>query len=43
MSDSEEDIQYVTLHYYLTDVYYDPKRSGGLGGVEQLYNDVKKE
>ena len=28
---------------YLTQVYYNPKRSGGLGGVERLYRDVKKE
>ena len=28
---------------YLSSVYYDPKRSGGLGGVDRLYKDVKKE
>ena len=28
---------------YLTHVYYNPKRSGGLGGVERLYRDVKKD
>ena len=28
---------------YLASVYYDPKRSGGFGGVDRLYNDVKKE
>ena len=28
---------------YLTQVYYNPKRSGSLGGVERLYRDVKKE
>ena len=28
---------------YLTQVYYNPKRSGALGGVERLYRDVKKE
>ena len=28
---------------YLSSVYYDPKRSGGLGGVDRLYDDVKKE
>ena len=28
---------------YLSSVYYDPKRSGGLGGVNRLYDDVKKE
>ena len=28
---------------YLTQVYYNPKRSGGLGGVERLYRDVKKD
>ena len=28
---------------HLTNVYYDPRRSGGLGGVERLYNDIKKE
>ncbi len=27
---------------YLSSVYYNPKRSGGFGGVERLYNDVKK-
>ena len=28
---------------YLSSVYYDSKRSGGFGGVDRLYNDVKKE
>ena len=28
---------------YLSSVYYDPKRSGGFGGVNRLYDDVKKE
>ena len=28
---------------YLAQVYYNPKRSGALGGVERLYRDVKKE
>ena len=28
---------------YLSSVYYDPKRSGGYGGMERLYADVKKE
>ena len=28
---------------YLSSVYYDPKRSGGLGGVDRLYDDVKRE
>ena len=28
---------------YLSSVYYDPKRSGGFGGAERLYKDVKKE
>ena len=28
---------------YLTSVYYDPKRSGGFGGVDRLYKEVKKE
>ena len=28
---------------YLASVYYDPKRSGGFGGVNRLYKDVKKE
>ena len=28
---------------YLTQLYYNPKRSGSFGGVERLYNDVKKE
>ena len=28
---------------YLSSVYFDPKRSGGFGGVERLYRDVKKE
>ena len=27
---------------YLASVYYDPKRSGGFGGVDRLYKDVKK-
>ena len=28
---------------YLASIYYDPKRSGGFGGVGRLYADVKKE
>ncbi len=28
---------------YLSGVYYNPKRTGGFGGVERLYNDVKKD
>ena len=28
---------------YLTQVYYNPKRTGGFGGVERLYRDVKKD
>ena len=28
---------------YLTQVYYNPKRSGALVGVERLYRDVKKD
>ena len=28
---------------YLASAYYDPKRSGGFGGVDHLYKDVKKE
>jgi transposase InsO family protein len=28
---------------YLPSIYYDPKRSGGFGGVGRLYQDVKKE
>ena len=28
---------------YLTQLYYNPKRAGALGGVERLYRDVKKE
>ena len=28
---------------YLASVYYDPKRSGGFGGVDRLHKDVKKE
>ena len=28
---------------YLTQVYYNPKRAGALGGVERLYRDVKKD
>ena len=28
---------------YLASVYYDPKRSGGFGGVDRLYKDVKKK
>ena len=28
---------------YLASVYYDTKRSGGFGGVDRLYKDVKKE
>ena len=30
------------MNEYLTKVYYDPKRSGGFGGVNRLYADVKK-
>ncbi len=28
---------------YLSSIYYDPKRSGGFGGVDRLYKDVKKD
>ena len=28
---------------YLSSVYYDPKRPGGVGGGERLYADVKKD
>ena len=28
---------------YLSSVYYNPKRSGGFGGAERLYRDVRKE
>ena len=28
---------------YLPSIYYDPKCSGGFGGVDFLYRDVKKE
>ncbi len=28
---------------YLSSLYYDPKRSGGFGGVDRLYKDVKKD
>ena len=31
------------MNEYLSSVYYDPKRSGGFGGVDRLYDDVKKE
>ena len=31
------------MNDYLAKIYYNPKRSGGFGGVERLYNDVKKE
>ena len=30
------------MNEYLSQVYYNPKRTGGLGGVERLYRDVKK-
>ena len=31
------------MDQYLTQMYYNPKRSGALGGVERLYRDVKKD
>ena len=31
------------MNDYLASVYSDPKRSGGFGGVDRLYKDVKKE
>ena len=31
------------MNDYLASVYYDAKRSGGFGGVDRLYKDVKKE
>ena len=31
------------IYKYLSSVYFDPKRSGGFGGVERLYRDVKEE
>ena len=30
-------------NFQLTRLYYNPKRSGALGGVERLYRDVKKD
>ena len=36
-------ILYVNMDEYLSSVYYDPKRAGGLGGVDRLYQDVRKE
>ena len=33
----------VNMNEYLSSVYYDPKRPGGFGGAERLYEDVKKE
>ena len=33
----------LNLDDYLASVYYDLKRSGGFGGVDRLYKDVKKE
>ena len=36
-------IRRATMEDYLSSAYYDPKRSGGLGGVDRLYDDVKKE
>ena len=32
-----------TVDEYLESVYYNPKRSGSFGGVENLYRDVKQE
>ena len=32
-----------TVHEYLESVYYNPKRSGSFGGVENLYRDVKQK
>ena len=31
------------MNEYLSTGYYDPKRSGGIGGVERLHADVKKD
>ena len=28
---------------YLTEIYYNPKRTGGFGGFERLYQNVKKD
>ena len=28
---------------YLSEIYYDPKRTGGFGGFERLYQNVKKD
>ena len=28
---------------YLSSVYFDPKRPGGFGGIERLFQDVKDE
>ena len=36
-------ISRVNMDEYLSSVYYDPKRPGGFGGVDRLYDDVKKE
>ena len=32
-----------TVHEYLKSVYFNPKRPGSFGGVENLYRDVKQE
>ena len=32
-----------TVDEYLKSVYYNPKRPGSFGGVENLYRDVKQE
>ena len=33
----------VSMDSYLSSLYYNAKRPRGLGGVNRLYNDVKKE
>ncbi|XP_028404004.1 uncharacterized protein LOC114526613 [Dendronephthya gigantea] len=34
-------ISRLNMNEYLSSVYYDPKRPGGFGGVNRLYDDVK--
>ena len=33
----------LNMDHYLASVYYEPKRSGGFGGVDRLYKYVQKE
>ena len=43
LDEPNDNISRVNMDENLSSVYYDPKRPGGFGGADRLYEDVKKE